>query len=97
MLTGKQKRYLRSLANRIKTAAHIGKEGVHEQLIGQLEKELEARELVKVSVLGSSLLNVKDVSEKVIERTGAEFVQSIGKKFVLYRRSVKKPVIVLPE
>lgn len=96
MLTGKQRSYLKSLANTIKPITQIGKQGITENFIQQLEEALEARELVKVHVLENSLLNAKEAASEVVQLTGAEFVQAIGNKFVIYRRSKENPKIHLP-
>ena len=57
---------------------------------------LEARELVKISVLDNNMLGAREAAEMLASRTGAEVVQVIGNKFVLYR-AAKKPVIELPQ
>ena len=97
MLTGKQKRYLRSKANTLKTIVHIGKEGPGPKVIGQIGEVLESRELVKCSVLQNCPVKTKEAAGQAAELTNAEVVQTIGRKFVLYRRSQKKPVIELPQ
>ena len=85
MLTGKQRSYLKGIANGIDPIFQIGKNGVNDNLIKQVDDALEAREIVKINVLNNSLLNTKEVANQVAELTDAEFVQSIGNKFVLYR------------
>lgn len=98
MLKGKQRAYLRGLANKTKAIMQIGKEGVSEGVLTQLEEMLEAREIVKVSILENSGLEVKDTANEVCEKVGAEFVQAIGSKFTIYRQSSEKENrnIVLP-
>lgn len=51
MLTGKQKRFLRSKAHHLNPIFQVGKGGVNENMIGQIADALEARELLKVSIL----------------------------------------------
>jgi len=97
MLTGKQRSYLKSLANEIEPITQIGKEGISEAFIAQLKDALEARELVKVSIQKNADLDTKETSNKVAELTGAEYVQAIGRRFVLYKKSNKNPKIELPE
>lgn len=96
MLTGKQKRYLRSLGNEMTPILQIGKGGISETVITQTEETLEARELVKGRVLPNCLEDVKIVAEELAEKTNAELVQVIGRNFLLYRESQKKPMIELP-
>jgi len=58
---------------------------------------LEARELIKVSVLDNNMLSAAEAAELLGSRTGADVVQVIGNKFVLFRQSKTKPVIELPK
>ncbi|WP_352405063.1 ribosome assembly RNA-binding protein YhbY [Sporanaerobacter acetigenes] len=95
MLTGKQRSYLKGIANGIDPIFQIGKNGVNDNLIKQVDDALEAREIIKINVLNNSLLNTKEVANQVAELTNAEFVQSIGNKFVLYRESKDKKRIEL--
>lgn len=90
MLTSKQRAYLRKLANPISVTLHIGKEGVTEGVISQLIVLLENHELVKGKVLENALITPKTVCEALCEATGADGVQIIGTKFVLYRQSSDK-------
>ncbi len=95
MLTGKQRAYLRSMANTINPIIQVGKGGISENLIKQIDEALEARELVKITVLENSPSEVREAGEKITSRVDAEIVQVIGKKFTIYRKS-KEPVIILP-
>lgn len=97
MLTGKEKRYLRSLANPVEPVVQVGKGSITDSVLFSLNEALEARELVKVRVLKNCLDEVKDVAEEMVEQTNAELVQIIGHNIVLYRRHPKKPVIQLPK
>lgn len=87
MLTSKQRAYLRKLSNPLAVTLHIGKDGVTDGVISQLEVLLESHELVKGKVLENAMLTPKTVSEALCEATGADGVQCIGTKFVLYRQS----------
>ena len=87
MLTSKQRAYLRSLANSAETILQVGKEGISENLIKQVDDALTARELIKGKVLESAMVTPKTVAEALCEETGADGVQVIGTKFVLYRQS----------
>lgn len=87
MLTSKQRAYLRKLANPLSVTLHIGKEGVTDGVVSQLGVLLENHELVKGKVLENAMTTTKTVAEALCEATGADGVQVIGTKFVLYRQS----------
>lgn len=97
MLTGKEKRFLRSLANTMEPIVQVGKGSVNESVLFSLNEALEARELVKVRVLKNCLEEVGDVAQALAEQSKAELVQVIGRNVLLYRRHPKKPVIELPK
>lgn len=96
MLTGKQRSYLKSLANNIDPTFQIGKNGLSDNFIKQIEEAIESRELIKIKILQNSLLNPTDVANEIAEKIDAEFVQSIGSKFVLYKESKENKKIQLP-
>ncbi len=87
MLTGKQRAQLKSLAHNLDPVVQIGKNGLTDSVIESLLGVLETRELVKISVLDNSPEEVNDIIERVLEGTGAEFVQSVGSKLVIYKES----------
>ena len=95
MLTGKQRAYLRSLSMKLEPIFQIGKGGIGNEITDSLSDALEARELIKVSVLDSSGYTAREAAEEIAEKTGADVVATVGKRFVLYRRSKKKPKIEL--
>ena len=74
----------------------IGKNGITDNFIKQVDEALEAREIIKINVLNNSLLDSKDVASTLAEEADAEFVQSIGNKLVLYRESKENKKIILP-
>lgn len=97
MITTKQRAYLRSLANGIPAILQVGKEGVTEALVKNIDEALVAREIVKVSVLETSPVSAKEAIEEVMNGiNGCEAVQVIGRKFVVYKRNLKEPKIILP-
>lgn len=96
MLTSKQRSYLRSLANNLQPIFQIGKGGINDNMIKQFSDALEARELVKASVLKNAESDTRLVCEEIAEMTQSEVVQVIGSKFVLFKKSEKDPVIELP-
>ena len=95
MLTSKQRAKLRSMANEYEVLYQVGKGGIADTLVKQTEDALEARELIKLSVLENSPYTAKEAAAELAECTGADVVQVIGKRFVLYRKSTKKPKIEL--
>ncbi|QTN01512.1 ribosome assembly RNA-binding protein YhbY [Sediminibacillus dalangtanensis] len=96
MLTGKQKRYLRSQAHHLNPIFQVGKTGVNENMITQVGEALEKRELIKVSILQNCMEDKGNVAEELAEGTEAEIVQIIGNIIVLYKESEENKQIVLP-
>ena len=95
MLTSKQRSQLRALAAETDTVLQVGKGGITDNVIQQTNEALRARELIKGRVLDNSLLTAREACDQLAEACGAESVQVIGSKFVLYRRNDKEPKIVL--
>ena len=95
ILTSKQRAYLRSLATAEPTIMQIGKDGVGENLVKTVSDALEARELIKLSVLDNCAWTPREVAEELAEATDSAVVGTIGKKLILYRPSKKTPKIVL--
>jgi len=96
MLTSKQRAYLRGLANTIEPSLIIGKGGLNDNMIADINAALESKELIKIKILNNSMAEPRETSNEIAERTGADVVQVIGGKFVLYRESEENPTIVLP-
>ena len=96
MLNSKQRAYLRSLANTMKPITQIGKEGVNERFLEQLDDMLNARELVKINILETAGLDAKETANAICSELRAEFVQAIGFKFTIYRKNVEEPKILFP-
>ena len=93
----KQRAYLKSLAMDMTPILQIGKGGVSPDFINSVSQALEARELIKISVLKSCDDDVKELVQTVSERTHSEVVQSIGRKIVLYKEGKEdKRRIILP-
>ena len=95
MLSSKQRATLRSMANGIDTIMQIGKDGVGEHLVKTVSDALEARELIKLSVLDNCAWSPREAAEALAEATDAAVVGTIGKKLILYRPSKKNRKIVL--
>lgn len=89
MLTSKQRKKLSSLGQKIEPIFQIGKNGLSDALVNELSNALEARELIKISVLNNSEIVAKDLINGLSESLKAEPVSCIGSKMVIYRRSKK--------
>ncbi len=85
MLTGKQRGRLKAIANQIEVSAYIGKNDLTDSIIKSIDENLAANELVKVSIQDGSLLDPKETCNELAKILNAEFVQAIGRRFVLYR------------
>ena len=94
-LTSKQRAQLRSLASNMDTIVHVGKDGIGDNLVKQVNDALEARELIKGRVLENSLLTAREAAEELAVAARCEVVQVIGSKFVLFKQNEKDPKIVL--
>ncbi len=98
MINPKQRAFLKSLAHSMGPIMNIGKYGVNDETIRQLDLALEKRELIKIKILNNNLDDNKEIVDLVLQKTRAEFVQYIGNKFVIYRRKRKdENRIELPE
>lgn len=96
MLTSKQRAFLRSMAQSLDPIFQVGKGGVSDNMCEQISNALEARELIKLRVLDNSDYSAKEAAEEISQTVGADVVQVIGTKFVLYRESVDHKKIELP-
>ena len=90
MITSKQRAYLRKLANDLDPVMLIGKEGLTDNVLRAIDEALEKRELIKVKILESALLDSRMACDESAKELKAEPVQAIGSKFVLYRMAEKK-------
>lgn len=96
MLSGKQKRYLRSLAHGLQPIFQVGKGGTNEQIIKHISEALERRELIKISILNNNLDDPKEIAEELAAGAEAELVQLIGRTIILYKESRDYKEIELP-
>ena len=95
MLTSKERAKLRTLANPLDTILQVGKAGIGEQLVKQVDDALRARELITMRVLETAPAFAREIAQELAEQTHSEVVQVIGTRFVLYRKNPKDPKIVL--
>lgn len=92
MLTSKQRANLRSMAQKIQPVTQVGKGGITDGLLESLDSAIEKRQLIKVTVLENSGMEVKEVGEKIATALRAEFVCATGRKIVFYRESADEKV-----
>lgn len=97
-MTSKQRSYLKGLAMTTEPIFQIGKSSVTPEITAAIAEALEARELIKISVLKNCDDDGRAIAEVLAERTHSEVVQVIGKKIVLYKpaKDEKKRKITLP-
>lgn len=93
MLTSKQRATLRGIASTYETIFQIGKGGISETLIQQVKDALRKRELIKLHVLDNCPMDAREAAAELAEATGAEVVQVIGSRFVLFLRNPKELVV----
>lgn len=95
MITTKQRAELKSIAANITPAFQVGKGGVNDAQVAQIDDYLRVHEIVKIKVLDNSLYNAREAAEEISGKINADVVQVIGSKAVLYKRNEKQPVIRL--
>lgn len=96
-MTSKQHAYLRSLANNIDAIFQVGKNGISDNFINQINDALEARELIKISVLETAPEEILEIANILANSTRSEIVQTMGSKITLYRARKKNSKIILPK
>ena len=89
-LRGKQKRFLRAQANHLQPIFAVGKEGLTQNWVDQLDGALDHRELIKVNILQNSDVTPKDVQHFIESQTEIQVVQIIGRVLVLFKVSANK-------
>lgn len=96
-MNSRQRAYLRGLANKLDAKYQFGKDGLTEKFLKLIDDALEANELIKIHILENSLSDPRAISDEICKNLGAEGVQVIGSKIVIYRESENKKTIVLPK
>lgn len=96
-MTSKQRAYLKGLAMNIEPILNIGKSSLTPEFTESVNEALEARELIKISVLKNCPEEPKEIASVLSERTKSQVVQVIGRKIVLYRPSKTHKKIELPK
>ena len=96
-MTSKQRAYLRGLANKIDSIFQVGKNGISDNFIVQVNDALESRELIKLNVLETSPEGIQEIANTLSEATNSALVQTVGNKITLYRPRKKNSKIQLPK
>ena len=91
-MNSKQRAALRAIAQTLDAIVYIGKEGITENVVRQVNDALEARELIKCSVQQNSELSAREACDKLCTLTNAQGVSVMGRKFVLYRRAQEQKI-----
>ncbi len=89
-MNSKQRAALRSIASHMDAIFQVGKGGINENMTKAIADALEARELVKISVLENSAEDVKSAAKQLAGGTNAALVSVIGRKIVLYKQAEKE-------
>ncbi len=95
MLNSRQRAQLRAMANDMETILQVGKSGVLDTTVKQVADALEARELIKLSILETCPMSVRETADTLAKATASDVVQVIGRKFILYRESNNNKTIKL--
>lgn len=95
-MTSKQRAYLKGLAMNIEPIFQVGKSSITPEYVEAVSEAFNTKELIKLTVLKNCMDDPKEIAETLAGRTGAEVVQVIGKKIVLYKANKDKPKILLP-
>ena len=95
-MTSKQRAYLKGLAMTMDPIFQFGKNSLTPEITEAIAEALEARELIKISVLKNCMDDPREIAETLAERTQSQVVQVIGKKIVLYKESKDNKKIILP-
>ncbi len=95
-MTSKERAYLRGLANTLDPIFQVGKGGISDVLIEQLNNAIEARELIKITVLETAPVSAKELANEIANSTNSEVVQTVGNKITLFRQKKKNSKIEFP-
>ena len=96
-MTSKQRAYLKGLAMNMDPIFQVGKSSLTPEFIEGVREAIDARELIKISVLKNCMDDPKEIAQVLAERTRSQVVQVIGKKIVLYKESKDRKIIELPK
>lgn len=94
-LNPKQKQHLKGLGHVLRPILQVGKDGINERQLSSISKALQDHELIKINILENSDLSKDEAAKLICESVGAELVQLLGKKMILFKQNKKEPKIVL--
>ncbi len=94
-MNSKLRSQLKGIGSKTQAVMQLGKNGIGEDFLAQVEQLLEAREILKISVLDNNMDDIKELSREISLKTESEVVQVIGRKIVLFKRNIKEPVLNL--
>lgn len=92
LLTGKQRSALKSMANTLRPTVVIGKNGITEAVVKDIDNQLAVNELVKINILDTNGLEADETAHDLADVLEAEFVSALGSKMVLYRPSEEEKI-----
>jgi RNA-binding protein len=92
MITSRERAIIKSKSNTLKPSVNIGKGGLSDNIIEEIETVLFHNEIAKINVLKSCQSTAQELLEQVCERIGCESISQLGNKFVVYKRSDKKDI-----
>ena len=95
-LSGREKKYLKSLANTLPAIIQIGKGGISEHLLKQIENTLVAREILKINILNNCETDTNEIVLELCSALNADLVQIIGHKITIYKKNIQKQIIIFP-
>lgn len=95
MLNSKQRAQLKGIGAKLQPAFQVGKGGVNDAQVSQIDDYLRVHEIVKIKCLDNSLYTAREAAEEIAQKISADVVQVIGSKAVLFKRNPKEPVIKL--
>ncbi|MDX9722802.1 MAG: ribosome assembly RNA-binding protein YhbY [Myxococcota bacterium] len=95
-LTGKQRRYLRSLAHALRPLVMVGHEGASDGVVASVDAALADHELIKVKVLNNYSGNLGELARHIAKGTSSSLVQQVGRVLVFFRPDPEESQIVLP-
>lgn len=90
MISTKERAILRGYANNIPDLVYVGKDGVNQNVINQVNDNLLAHELIKIKVQANAPQTSREVCDELVSATNSEPISVVGGKIVLYKRTTKK-------
>ena len=86
-LRGKQKQFLKKEAHHLQAIFQVGKAGLTDEIVKQIDEALEKRELIKISLLQNTDETTDEVATKIAKELDTTVVQEIGKTIIFFLES----------